>query len=394
MPLVRLANYFGGVVHIRLLGRQPERLLNLCVANDIFLWQVKRRVDCLEAWISLGDFFRIRPLAKTSQTKVKVIGYDGFPFMWKRIRKRYVLLFGFFICFAILYGLSQFIWFVDMTGQEVIAEEHLRNVLQEEGLKIGALRKDLDTKQIEKKVMNQFPQLGWISIEVKGTRAFVQLVEKTEPTPQDKKAAHVIAGRDGLITEIVVIQGQARVKKGDTVKKGDVLISGKWTDPVDGSEKTVRAQGIVKARVWYESYGETPLIIAGQNRTGEIKRALSFKLGEKEFPLTPLLGPAFEYYEQEQIAKKFPWWRNQGLSVEFTIHTYYETLPFVFEKLPEQGQEEAKAKALQALEEQIPRGAQILQKNIEILKTGEADIARAKVTVETQEVIGEMSSIM
>ncbi|MDF2929591.1 MAG: sporulation protein YqfD [Anaerospora sp.] len=66
--------------------------------------------------------------------------------------------------------------------------------------------------------------------------------------------------------EIIALAGQPAVKKGDTVRKGDVLIKGIAPDiaptspnqpaqsaPITTPPQLVKASGIVKARVWYES---------------------------------------------------------------------------------------------------------------------------------------------
>ncbi|MDF2929590.1 MAG: sporulation protein YqfD [Anaerospora sp.] len=54
----------------------------------------------------------------------------------------------------------------------------------------------------------------------------------------------------------------------------------------------------------------------------------------------------------------------------------------------EQARDEAKARALQSVQQSIPESAQILARNIEILKLNEPNLVRIKVGVETVEDIG------
>ncbi|WP_333595082.1 sporulation protein YqfD, partial [Anaerospora hongkongensis] len=98
--------------------------------------------------------------------------------------------------------------------------------------------------------------------------------------------------------------------------------------------------------------------------------------------------PPFELYESEITHKRLPQWRNSQLFVESTIQVYHELQAFTQEISIEQARDEAKARALQSVQQIIPESAQILARNIEILKLNEPNLVRIKVGVETVEDIG------
>lgn len=51
-------------------------------------------------------------------------------------------------------------------------------------------------------------------------------VKEMERTPLEyTDTADIIAADDGVVTEILVLEGEALVQKGDRVKKGDVLFA-------------------------------------------------------------------------------------------------------------------------------------------------------------------------
>jgi similar to stage IV sporulation protein len=116
------------------------------------------------------------------------------------------------------------------------------------------------------------------------------------PKQEDKAPAHIMAGKDGVITEIIAVTGQPAVKKGDTVKKGDLLIKGFAEEAVVPTVpgqppiisvplQLIKAQGIVKARVWYESYGEAYLMQSYHERTGNQLSEINVLVENNQFCL-------------------------------------------------------------------------------------------------------------
>jgi similar to stage IV sporulation protein len=72
-----------------------------------------------------------------------------------------------------------------------------------------------------------------------GTKLFLSIKEneKAEPKAESKNGADIVANEDGLIVSILIRNGVAMVKAGDTVTKGQVLVSGEV--PVYNEEQEV-----------------------------------------------------------------------------------------------------------------------------------------------------------
>lgn len=397
-------NYLRGTVKIRISGIMPERFINLCITEQIFLWGINKINEDLVAWIRLDDFFRIRPLVICSHTKVKVLAQRGLPFVVKRIKQRKMLMLGSILFFALLYTLSSYIWFVEITGLKNVSEQGVRTVAEQYGLRPGAVKTGINSKMIEREIALHVPEIAWVGINFTGTRAVIEVVEKTMPNQEDKLPAHLIAGKDGVITEIIALAGQAAVKNGDTVKKGDLLIKGIAFEPVpipaEGQppittvpQELIRAKGIIKARVWYEGYAETELKQTSTARTGNQQLAVTIKIGSTAMSFNELPEQPYKEFETEIIYKQLPLWRNRELAVESTITIYREMTSNYIEKSFEQACNEAHAKAIQTVQNSIPETAQILSHNYEVLKTSEENIVRVKVNVETIEDIGQTINI-
>ena len=400
---LRLANYLKGSVKVRISGHVPEKFINLCVAERIFLWGLLREDSHLYAWMALNDFYRIRPLVRRSRAKVTVVTYSGWPFLAKRILRRKMLVLGAVFCIITVQILASYIWFVEVVGTRTVLPEQVLSVAQQQGLRLGMARDTISVKPVENAILLELPQISWVSVSFTGTRAVIEVVERTVPQPEDKKPAHIIADKDGIITEIIALSGQASVKKGDNVKKGDLLIKGfvqeQPTPAASGQPKIitlpaqlVKANGIIKARIWHESYGEAPLTQEMKSRTGRQELEVILNLGGHEVILKKG-NPSFVTYDSEVIHKTLPGWRNSQFVVESTIRIYHEIQSLHREISMEEARDEATGRALTVMQQLIPESAQILARHIEILKLNEKNLVRVKVSAETIEDIGKSIAI-
>jgi similar to stage IV sporulation protein len=393
-----MANYMSGAVRIKITGKMPEKFINLCITQNINLWGIVMCRDEYFVSMSLGDFFQIRPLVRISKIKVEVVAFYGLPFMIKRVKARKMMVVGCLLFVFFLQYLTSFIWFVDITGNKTIPTAAVQELLYNNGLYPGVLKNDVNIKHIENQILVNVPKIAWVGISFTGTHAVVELVEKTLPQVEDKAPADIVAVKDGVITEIIALAGHCVVKKGDTVKKGDILIKGTSYDPAaeessglpenQAKAEPLRAKGIVKARVWYENYGEAPLKRTINERTGTKQIAFMLKIGPREFIIRkPQLEPD-KQYQVEEVHKKLWWWRNSGFAVESITDTYYEIQAVVQEYTLEEAKEAARINALAQVQKEIPESAEIVGKHIEILNTKEPNLIRLKVNVETIEDIG------
>lgn len=402
MLLRAIGKFVHGVVRIEISGLVPEKLINLCMAHDIFLWAITRRQDRMLASMYVHNFFELRPLVRKSQCRVRVVSCSGMPFLWKRLQKRKMLWVGIAAFFFILNYLASFIWFVEITGVKSMPKEKLFEIAQAHGLHIGMPKDSLQTKLIEKHLLLELPELAWVGISSQGTRVVIEVVEKTAAQPTDKAPAHIVAAKDGIIVETIALAGEPVVTRGATVKKGDILIKGLVNDPAANtiniqqqstSAQPIRAKGIVKARVWYEGYGESLLEETTWERTGRTVSTVTMKISSWEVLLSKPHRQSFEKYETESLQKRLPIWRNTPLAVESTINTYHELQARIVTRGEDQARELAKERALATVRQKIPQTAQILANDIVVIKSAESNLVRVKAHVETIEDIGEPQPI-
>lgn len=394
--IFNLHNYMGGTVTFKVSGPMPEKFINLCMLEKKNIVSISKRDNDFIVCMGLKDFFCIRPLVRKSKNRIQVIGYWGLPFITRRIKKRKMLVIGGALFLIVINILISYIWFIDVVGMKDVPVRKIKDCVYQYGLKPGVLKEEVNAKFIENQILLSIPEVAWVSINFTGTRAVVEIVEKTVPKEVDKAPGDIIASKDGIIIEVIALAGQSMVKKGDTVKKGDILVKGIARDGKEvlstASEVTpqiIRANGIVKARVWYEGYGEADLVTARRERTGQKKVGITLRVLEHDFCLKPVKIDSEEEFEVEVMNKKISWWRNSGIAVESIINTYYEITTNMVELSNEEARAQGEVKALAEVEYLIPETAHVLARTIEVLKTPESNLVRVKVNIETVEDIGQ-----
>jgi len=388
--LIKLWNCLRGYVIIKIVGLYTERLINQAAFQGLYLWDVRRiEENALLAKVSVKGFLKLRPLARKTRCRIYILQKKGLYFALNRLKRRKVLLAGVVFFVAAVYLLSSVVWKVEVNVQNEVLKNSVLKDLEQWGLKPGVFKYNLDKKYFLDKILHNYKNVSWAEIEIRGSRVIVELVERDMPPEvEEGTPCHVVADKDGIIYEVLPLRGEALVKPGDTVSKGDVLISGRVSlTGGDGEEKEllVRAKGIVKARVWYRESVEVPLVETVKTYTGRVKRAYKIRWGSKELRFQ--LGDVkFSSYEEEDL-KAMPVLPPALGNVSFTPMLYKE----VREESRFLGVEGASLEAERRLEEwlkALPEEVEIVQKRAEFTLNPEKQVVIGTLTVEVIENIG------
>ena len=80
MFLIKLTNFLYGYIEFRAEGGFPERFINLCSVNEIFVWDIRHEKDCFFGCMGIDDYKKIKNIAQKSGTKIRVEKKVGLPF--------------------------------------------------------------------------------------------------------------------------------------------------------------------------------------------------------------------------------------------------------------------------------------------------------------------------
>ena len=203
--LNQIVNRLQGQVRIRVETPFPERVLNLCGARNLAFWDMEWESEtAFTCRLNRRDYYALRRAVKQLDCRLTVVRKEGVPFFLGRFRRRHALLAGLTLCSALLFFGSFFIWDFTVEGNQRVTDEEILRALQRQGVGIGTFGISLDTEDIRNHVLLEIPELLWITVNVSGCRAYVEVRERVEaPEPVDEREpTNVVARRDGLILDI------------------------------------------------------------------------------------------------------------------------------------------------------------------------------------------------
>ncbi len=370
MFLIRLWHYLKGYVIIIVSGTSVERFINICTRRQILLWDMERLdKTAVRMKISIQGFRKARPAARKSRCRIRIGEKSVLPDVIGRYRKRKGFLVGILFFAILIYLMTSIIWSIEITGNQKVETKVLTDQLNSLGIYRGASKRIIDPKLAADTLMLKNRELSWVGVEIKGIHLRISIREGIEPPrliPFDKPC-NIVAKRDGIILTIQPKKGLAIVKEGDTVVKGQVIISGNLESvhPEFGT-KQVHALGEVAARTWYEIKREVPVKKIVRTRTGQEWNKYSVYFLDFIIPV-PRGEVPFEKYETgifdraRVIANRF------RLPVGLTIQRFFELHEEEHTLEKEEAREIAREAALKELNEKIPPEAKRIDQQIQLV---------------------------
>ncbi len=221
-------NFIFGCVTLSADNGFAERFINTCTAEGIPLWDIRKTSSGLTAKTSISGYKSIRSPARKSSMKVRLRKKSGIPFIINRHIRRPGLVAGFAVLVCVLFLLSGHIWIVEVTGNSSLPDSEIVEAFESAGLTVGKRVKNLNRAEIESKAMLALGGATWAAINIRGCRALINVreIQKMPEIETHQGTANIIARKDGQIELMEVYRGSAATSPGQTVTKGDMLISG------------------------------------------------------------------------------------------------------------------------------------------------------------------------
>ena len=327
MRLKILLYFIKGYVRVEIEGFFIERLINLCVKKSVLLWSSRRKkTTLLYTNVSISDYREIVKYAKETKCKIKIKDKKGLPFVFHKYKKRkifFILLSFIFIGIVIL---SNFVWNIDIIGNQSISSEEILNCLKEEGLSIGKLKNEINIKEIINNIRLNRNDIAWMGIELKGTNATVKVVEATQKPDivNEDEYCNIVAIKPGKIMRVNAVNGMPLVKEGDVVNEKTVLIGG-WLEGKYTGTRYVHANGVVEAKVWYSQKEKIELNQVISSKTGNVENKYSVNINNFEINFYKTLSK-FKKYDTIEKIEKVKIFSDFYLPIDIKTITNYELI--------------------------------------------------------------------
>ena len=328
--LKELINRVRGQVWLRVTCPYPERVLNLCSARKLAFWDLEwEGTETFTCRMSRGDHRVLSRAAEKLDCTIEIVRREGAPYTLAKLRHRQALAVGIAACGAAVLIGSFFVWDIQIAGNETVPREVILRSLEKNGVHRGCFGFALNGEDIRNHVLLEIPELLWITVNVSGCRAYVEVRERVEaPEPVDEREpTNVVARRDGLILDIQAMDGVRCVLPGTSVEAGELLISGVEDTETVGA-RVLTGMGKAEARTWYTLSTVMPLTVAEKQYTGEEKQGYSLVFGTNrvKFFLNSSIGTG----NYDKITERTQWSLfGLPLPVTFVKETFrfYETVP-------------------------------------------------------------------
>lgn len=217
---------------------------------------------------------------------VRSEGKYGAAVILKRNKNRIGLLIGSVLCLFTMMFLSRFVWDIRVVNNSKIDEERIIDALDSAGLRIGSYIPDISKRRTENLVLQGCPELSYISLNVKGNTVYATVSERKHYDEEIPKYeySHLTAREDGVIVRYECNNGTVACRIGETVIKGDVLISGNMETKHHGIVP-VRAEGRVMAKVERSVEVYVPFISTETLETGRTSDTHKLFIGGIGIPI-------------------------------------------------------------------------------------------------------------
>lgn len=394
--LKKLVKYILGYYLLILKGAGADRLINICNMNEIKIWNITKNEDALTLCAYRKDYKRILGFAEKTETDIDIMLDKGIPFLLHKYRKRKCFLIGFLIFIFLVWKYTTFVWDINIEGEGYYSFEEIEKRIKENYVPIGSKVSGINCKWLEDALRQDYPEISWISCELKGTQLNVTLTEtiRDDTISERNVPCNIVASEDCIVTEILVKNGMAVVEVGDEVKKGDILIT-----------------GVVNIYNEYDELIETNYVPASGFVYGQIKRSYEdeFNMNHYIKNYTENKKTYYSFFIKENIFEPF---KHENSFVNYDVITDYKKvkifdtfyIPFAYQKTTiseyepklstytdKEAEEKAKNKLQVYINDLRKKGVEILENNVKIsIRNGKC---HAGGNLVTRELVGIPSDI-
>jgi len=288
MSLYRKVKNVKGIMKISVEGFFIERFINLCLQKNIEIWDIERiNEGIINVKIFYINYEEICEIADTTRCKILIIEKNGAPFFIKRYKHRKLFVALIVIITILIVILNMFIWKIDIIGEFSIPIEEVKKILEDENIRVGTFKKNIDINKIKLDVILKREDIAWMGINIKGNRVIVEIVEKELEDKDIYKntVGNIISNKSGIVEKIYVADGTAVVKKGELIQPGTLLISG-LISKENAEPRYVRADGEITLKTTYVQKTKIPIEKDVISKTGNVEKSYKLKINNYFINLT------------------------------------------------------------------------------------------------------------
>ena len=377
--------FLSGYVDVSFQGGQLERFFSLCKNRGITIECLKYHgKDCYSGYLSVPDFFRLKPVRAKTGTAIRLKKKCGIPFLLKKAAAKKAFFAGLLLFGILLFCLGGRIWNIHITGNQYYSTPEILTFLEERGIGHGISKKRISCAAICESLRKQYPNMAWVSAKIEGTRLLLTVCEGRlmDAAEDEEEPCDLIAAESGTVVSIITRKGTPLKKPGDSCEKGEVLVKGS-VEILNDSQEIVRYEYVhadadvaIERKIYYYDQfllEHTEKRFTGKNQTGFFVQigALYFCAEPKEKENRDRISETWQIRLTESFYLPLYWGKTQCREYRMVTEKY--------------SKDEAKRLAfahLAAYEQKLmEKGVQISENNVKINVNGNICTGSGSLTV-------------
>lgn len=233
-------NFFTGKTSLKVKSDNPTGLINRLSKNNIPIQKISSKSGEINVSISYLRLRQFKEVCQKENCDILSVKSKGILPALCRYKLRYGIFAGILTSIILIFIFSNVILRIRIIGGNSELNNEIRALLKQQNIDIGSFIPNIDLSKAESYMMLNSNNFAWITIRNNGATLVVDVLEKTKEPEMTKirPVTNLIASHDGVITDVNVYIGKLQKVVGKKVKKGDVLVSGKYrAKAVDESKK-------------------------------------------------------------------------------------------------------------------------------------------------------------
>lgn len=368
----RVRTWWKGSVQVRVTGNHPERFLSLLHHKGIHIWKLEPAEQGYRFLIERAGVRELDAIRRKTGSHLQIEAKHGFPAWLFRYRRRKFFIIGCILAGGMVYVCSLFVWDIEVEGTYFYTDEQIAARIEEEYIPLGKRRSQVDCDWLEEQLRQDFPELSWVSCELTGTRLQVKIketLEGTEMVTEDTKPQDVLAAKDGTIVEMITRSGTPVAQVGQSIAKGDILISGVVYiyDDYDEVLETdyVAADGDVVAETVYTYEDSFAMQYYEKQYTQKTQRSLTLEI-LNWVPELHLPWKAFANYDVVEETHQLRLGNTYILPISITTSERREYTPVLVTYTEEEAKKRAEVRLENYLSSLSEKEVEIMENNVTI----------------------------
>lgn len=227
------------------------KLINKIEKLSIKIYEIKYIEKIIYLKVTKIDYAKIKKYIISYKFKVeKNLGLQR---IFDIIKQEKIFVISLVIGLLVFLCLKNMIVKINIVHENQEIRELISDELKENKIKILRFKKSYKKlDEIRQKILDKHPdKLDWMEFEIKGMTLNVKVEERIiTDTKKNNEVCDIVAKKNGVISDIKILQGESQVLINDYVKEGDTLISGtiKYNE-ID--KRYTCADGEIYATTWY-----------------------------------------------------------------------------------------------------------------------------------------------